>query len=96
MTSSMRGFALDIESRLEKSYKDGAGKKFGISDVASESARTNAKSEASIPGGKEVKDLDLRSEVSSTLSKMAGNHKKTKSGSSALKPKMPKVPKENE
>ena len=43
--------------------------------------------------GKEMKDLDLKSETSSNLlkaSKITDGHKKTKSGSSALKPKIPK------
>ena len=31
----MKGFAFDIESRLGKAYKDGAGKKFGLSDADS-------------------------------------------------------------
>jgi len=31
----MRGFAFDIESRLDKAYKEGAQKKFGFSDADS-------------------------------------------------------------
>jgi len=38
MTSSIQGFALDIETRLDKAYKGGVDKKFGISEM--ESARS--------------------------------------------------------
>ena len=43
MNSEMKGFAFDIESRLNKAYKDGASKKFGISEI--DSARSQADSE---------------------------------------------------
>lgn len=34
MNSSMKGFATDIESRLNNLYKNGAAGKFGFNDVA--------------------------------------------------------------
>ena len=91
MTASMRGFAIDIESRLDKSYKEGAQKKFGFSDA--DSARSMNDSQMSF-SKQDMKDLDLNSETSSNIRKIASNHKKTKTGSSALKPKMPKPPKD--
>ena len=36
MTSSMKGFAFEIESRLGQAYKGGADKKFGIDNLNSE------------------------------------------------------------
>ena len=39
MASSMRSFTTDIESRLDKIYKQGASKKFGFSDIVEESSK---------------------------------------------------------
>lgn len=89
MTSSMKGFAFDIENRLDKAYKDGAQKKFGFSDA--DSARSLNDSTVSFTK-QDMKDLDLNSQTSSNIQKIASSHKKTKAGSSALKPKMPKPP----
>lgn len=64
MTSSMKGFAFDIESRLDKAYKDGAQKKFGFSDQ--DSARSLNDSQVSFTK-QNMKDLDLNSETSSNI-----------------------------
>ena len=62
MTSSMQGFALDIESRLNKAYKGGVDKKFGISDINQESARSSGVTKAPTEmSSKDLKNLDLSS-----------------------------------
>lgn len=39
MSSTMRTFTMDIESRLDKVYKAGAQKKFGFNDIVNESQK---------------------------------------------------------
>ncbi len=77
MTYSMKGFSSDIESRLGKAYKGGADKKFGLNEVVTE--KSENKSQISVTA-KDVKDLDLKSDISTTLSRIQSTNKKTASG----------------
>ena len=90
----MKGFHFDIETRLDKAYKNGAGQKFGINELSTPSAR----SENGSITAKDIKDLDLKSDISGdTLSRLnskttaSDTSKTTAAGQSALKPKMPKA-----
>jgi hypothetical protein len=39
MSSTMKSFSMDIESRLDSVYKAGASKKFGFDDIVNESRK---------------------------------------------------------
>jgi hypothetical protein len=45
MASNMKSFTNDIESRLDKLYKNGAGTKFGFDDIVESSKKIVSKDE---------------------------------------------------
>ena len=82
MASNMKSFTNDIESRLDKLYKNGASSKFGFNDVVEGSKKIVSKDE------KEKEINKIASQAQAFLNK--NTTKKTSDGSKALVPKMKK------